>query len=195
MCILALVFSFFIHINASDVVISVEEFLDNIGKRLTVREYFEKDFECRRRVSTPSENLITIHLQIFGESEITPATMRSQLLNAGSLVRTLKIDDPHGILMHGDTFAPELRPKAETRSGIEMCRADGTRTVGIYEYNGSKVCFKKWPEAPWNEIAAYQIYKALFPDVAREDMPLPISEVIWMNGHLFSVRVHGGGTF
>lgn len=69
MFIIILLCSVFIQVSASDLDISVEEFLDKIGKRLTVKNSFEKDFKCERLPGKPSGNLVTIHLQIFGSEQ------------------------------------------------------------------------------------------------------------------------------
>lgn len=60
--------------------------------------------------------------------------------------------------------------------------SEGTRPVGIYNYKGRKSCLKLCPEAPGVEVATRRFYEAF---ISYEDVPIPRSQVILMNGQCF----------
>ncbi len=184
MFIIVLLCSLFIQLHASEVVVSAEELLGSF-----VRRFRGETFEYRQSSSpAPTDNLITIHIRSFTRSRYDLPTL-VRLITSGSaeLVSTVKVHDPHHALMHNGTFSPELyAPGQVVRSGdIEIRRARGsTRTVGLYNCKGNRVCIKQWPEAAWNEIAVYQVYQALF-QTDPDDSPIPVSEVLLINGQIF----------
>ncbi len=169
---IVLLCSFFIQINASDIVISVGEFFRGFPKRFT-----QEPFEYKPLDHAPSKNLVIVHLQNFAESEV---------------VRTIIVDDPYKILMNGAIFPPEEKWDTQTiPCGIEMRKASkSTRPVGIYSGKDWKVCLKKWPEVPIMETFAYEMYKAMFQNgdlPYQGELPLPASEMIVMNDQVFLV--------
>lgn len=203
MFLVILLFSFFSPINASDdeMVISVEEFLSSFRK-FKDASCFEKDCVYAPLRPAPTEHLITVYTRRFA-IDATPLIQTPDIFSFFSKavvgntedllrifdmrVRTIKVHDPDGILMRGGIFTPAKRANASTLSGIEMYRAgSGTRTVGIYSYGDTKVCIKQWPEAPCNEIAVYQRYKSWF-QAKHDEMPIPVSEVVLMDGQVFLI--------
>jgi len=109
-------------------------------------------------------------------------------------VRAQHVYDPEQLLFKSKIFRPDFLSKGEEllneHKGIKITRANGgTRVVGIYEYNGHKLCFKQWPEAPWIEKAAYLLYRGLFSSTPS----LPKSEVILINGQVFLVSKYIDG--
>lgn len=133
MFIIVLLCSFFIHVNASEVVVSAEDFLASFARR-----FRGEVFEYRQSSSpVPTDNLITIHIRSFTRGKYDLPTL-VRLITSGSaeLVSTIKVHDPHHALMHNDKFSLELYEPGRTVSfgDIEMQRAGGsTRTVGMYK--------------------------------------------------------------
>ena len=88
MFIIILLFSFFIQINASGVVIDVERFLENSSGRL-------RGESCNYVPSRePSKNLITVHCQISGRTDLVSVCSHVLTGGSGSLVQTFQVDDP-----------------------------------------------------------------------------------------------------
>lgn len=180
MFLIFLLCSFFIELSASGTkAISVEDLIDGLDRGLK-----GNFFECKSLSPVPTTNLITVlvpknFIIIDGQREDE---------TSGEVCSIFQVHDQRGIVMRGNTFTPTQHANASILSGIEMYRASGcTRAVAAYSHGDSKICFKHWPEAPRNDKTIYQMYRALFPHVAREDVPIPSSVVILMNRQVFSI--------
>lgn len=104
------------------------------------------------------ENLVTVYFR-----------------NKKGIPEEIQVYDPNHKLMNGVEFNPENKAKG------------GTSKVGFYSIDGEKrLCFKQAPEIPAYELAVRELYQALFPEDA-DDMPIPLSEVLIMNGRVFLV--------
>lgn len=146
-------------------VISVIDFLEGMHCRLHGKAY-----EYTYLQPAPTENLITANFRTSLESEE---------------VKTFLIYDPSTLLMQDDTFTPCQWEECED-GAIKMFKAENSsHTVTRYEWNGHKLYFKHWPEAPAIEFVAHHLYKAIFP--SQEHPPLPASATILLNGQMFLV--------
>lgn len=183
--------SFFIQLRASDRDdISVAGFIGSFTGRFCGAPF------ALPPLSAPSENIVTIHSRRISRSlgSISLSTLCEQLQGGGSegLVRTFNVHDPDHILMHDGVFCPVSRKTGEVLrfdNGVSVQRVSSdrcTREVVIYEYEGRKVCIKRWPEAPGIEITAYQIYQSIFQE-SDADIPLPAAEMILIDGQVFLV--------
>lgn len=205
-CRMSLVFLLFVflQIHASEVAdISAEEFLRGLERRLL---HNKEDFNISPSGKSCGENVITVHYLNLGKYDLPklmsifdsgkPQSIFSldflattqftfDVLSGRGLVKTIKVNDPEGILMDGDDFLPKQRTVG--RVAIEKA-SKGTREVGIYGWDEKKkLCLKRWPEISSAEIAAYSLFKSYYPTVNLEDIPLPASEVILMNEQIFLV--------
>ncbi len=191
MFIIVLLCSFFIQLSASSRDgISVGEFINDFTGRFC-GEHF-----ALPPLSTPSENIVTIHSRRITTSlgALGLSTLCEQLQGGGSAesVRAFNVHDPDHILMHDGVFCPVSRETVEVLrfdNGVSVQRVSSdkcTRDVVIYDLAGRKICIKRYPEAPGIEISAYQIYKSIFQE-SDADMPLPAAEMILMNGQVFLV--------
>lgn len=169
---------------AEDVIISAEDFLGLFaqkfcGKRLLKLNHIHP---------APTDNLITIHMEKF--SRTCPGLSLSRpLLPGEDLITTFKVHDPYHIFFTEDgNFSLSSLSEGIDTDTIKLRKAKGgTRTVGIYECKGKKVCFKQWPEVPGCEVAFHRMYYAAHSSQYRENLPIPASEVILMNGQVFLV--------
>lgn len=112
----------------------------------------------------------------------SPLLSKSECSEPGGLINVLsykgdgraryqKVYDPEHVLMDREVFNP--RDQA----------GKGTRKVGFYSLGGKRVlCLKEAPEAPGMERASRILHETLF---GEEDMGVPNSETIIMNGRVF----------
>ena len=194
----------FLQIHASEEAeISAEEFLKGLESRLLHKK---EDFNTSPSGNARGENVINVHYlglgkydlpklmaifdsgkpqSIFNLDFLKTTGFAFDVLSGRGLVKTIKVNDPERILMHGEDFSPQQR----TVGSVAIEKASkGTRKVGIYGWDGEKkLCLKRWPEIPSAEIAAYSLFKSFYPTVNLEDIPLPASEVILMNEQVFLV--------
>ncbi len=120
---------------------------------------YDGDYPSRPNPDDP-ENIITVRLH-----------------DKEGRLQWYQVYDPDHHLMHNQTFTPSRKPTG------------GTRTVGFYSFDDSEdpqLCVKQCPEAPAYDIAIHKLYKALFPE-DKEDLPVPASLVVEMNGIVFSI--------
>jgi hypothetical protein len=95
--------------------------------------------------------------------------------NKSGKAEEIQVYDPSHKLMKDEEFNPGDRAKG------------GTSKVGFYSIDKERrLCFKQAPEIPAYELAVRELYKTLFPEDA-DDIPIPASEVIVMNGQVFLV--------
>lgn len=126
---------------------------------------------CTKRLSNSAYTEQYIQLENYLADQIVTVYLRG----SNNRPKEYKIYDPNHRLMHGQLFEPE--DKAD----------GGTRVVGFYSLNGKrKLCFKKDPEDAVTELAVGDFYSVLFPR-DRGNSPLPASDIILMNGQLFSI--------
>ncbi|MEI6628634.1 MAG: leucine-rich repeat domain-containing protein [Alphaproteobacteria bacterium] len=94
--------------------------------------------------------------------------------------------DPEHFLMKGEAFTP-----SDHNHLLEGAARKGTRKVAFYSQDGKRVlCIKEAPEAPGMERAARILHETLF---GVEDMGVPNSETILMNGKVFTVSSYVDG--
>lgn len=131
------------------------------------------------------------------------------------LTEQYKEDKLISIHFMGDRFLPEkvlvYDPNHELMNGYEFTPRDmleSTSRVGFYSINGiKKLCFKSFPEGPSSEFATYLLYRMIYcsdetryalaeikspmqwflPEEGQEEIPMPSSETIIMNGMVFLV--------
>ena len=186
---------------ANEKVIDAKEFLRGLEYRLSGTGDFPTSLSNR----VCSENVIDVYyldLKKHNLSQLTSTFGNSRnasfmdFTDASSFVydvffsqgfiKKIKVSDPYQMLMRNDEFLPQIYK--EIGDVIIEKAQGGTRAVGIYGWEGRKrICLKQWPEVPTAEIAAYNLFKGLYPTVCSEDIPLPMSEVILMNKQVFSV--------
>jgi hypothetical protein len=86
-----------------------------------------------------------------------------------------RVYDPEHRLMNKGKFCPKDKP------------IGGTRKTGFYSVDGdTRIFMKEAPEASEREEAARDLYLRLFPE-DRENIPLPKSKTIVMNGKIYLV--------
>lgn len=180
--------SFFMQLSASGAptIVSTEHFLDVFTRRLR-GEIVSFTTES---IAEPSENLIIVHYRNFsgrGGSTADLLSMSSLLRNDDleSLIKTIVIDDPHGVLMRDGVFsaaAPDS-PDLRTVGPITIRKAKGGSTpVSIYN---DAMCLKKGPEAPGIDVATHIMFSTIFQYVNNDDLPIAQSEVIVMARKVF----------
>ncbi len=171
-----------------DVIISVEQFLYIFGKKLREETQSLNISEVLNPggLINPKENLITVYLN--DPDWMKRIKVKAHLEEKEWLVE-IKVYDPDRILMNGTVFVPSLPEEQITlKSGIEFYKATGgTSNVGVYQYKDIKICFKQNPEIPGFDLLAYNVFKNLFPSLSPENIPIPKSAVILMNGQPFLV--------
>ena len=186
--IIVCVLSLFMQINAACVVIGVEDFLLEFSRRFQEKRRLREDFDLKPLNPPPTEHLVTIHMEKFnGSGHELPFSRR--LLPGEDSVRIFKVYDPDHIFFteDGDFSLRNFEEGIDTNT-VKVRKATGcTRTVGIYECRGNKICFKEWPEAPGVENAVYRMFSAAHSIQYRENLPIPASEGILMNGKVFLI--------
>ncbi len=181
--------SLFMQVNAAeDIVISVEDFLDEFARRFHDKRLLSENFKIIPIRPAPTDHLVTIHMEKF-KGYGPELFLSRRLLSGEDKIRTFKIYDPNHIFFTEDgNFALNNFEDGIDTDTVNVRKAKGgTRTVGIYECRGNKLCFKQWPEAPGCEVAFYRMYCAANSSQYRENLPIPASEVILMNGQVFLV--------
>lgn len=173
---------------AEDVVISAEDFLEGFASRFRDKRLLSKNFELRPIHPAPTNHLVTVHMEKFNGTGPELYLSRHQLPGEDR-IRTFKVYDPEHIFFtdDGDFSLSDFEEGIDTDTVKVRKATGGTRTVGIYECRGNKVCFKQWPEVPGCEVAFYRMYYAAHSSQYRENLPIPASEVIIMNGEVFLV--------
>ncbi len=149
-------------------------------------------------IITVSDFLIELNC-LLRKEKCPPSTIlsKSECLKPGCLINVLshkgggkakfqKVYDPDQVLMKGEVFNPGDHNHLEDGEARK-----GTRKVGRYSLDGKRAfCIKEAPEAPGLERATRILHESLF---GVEDMGVPNSETILMNGKVFTVSSYVDG--